>query len=210
LYCQNPDTQSLEGGKTYEILELVEKITRYQSYFGTEGGVTVSGGEPTLQAGSLIELFSQLKAKGISTTLDTNGYITTQAVKDLYNYTDLVLLDVKHIDDTLHQKLTGKSNHNVLEMAKFRENQGKKMWLRYVYVPGYTDQEKYLEQWAKYFQDYKTVEKVQILPFHQLGREKYHQLKMKYELEDVQIPTPESLAKCQQIFAKYLKNVCVG
>lgn len=210
LYCHNPDSKALKGGYLASVEDIFQKILRYQSYFGKRGGVTVSGGEPTLQASNLIELFKKLHTKNIHTALDTNGYITTSVVKELYNHTDLVILDVKHIDDEKHKILTGKSNRNVLEMAQFRENQKKDMWLRYVLVPGYTDQEQDLENWAKYFENYQTISKVEILPFHQLGRPKYHQLKLKYELENTPIPTTESVQKCQTIFSKYLKNVVIN
>lgn len=212
VYCHNPDTQDLETDKmriveTSEILELLEKE---KTYFGKTGGLTVSGGEPTLQAPALIELFKECKKYGFNTCLDTCGAVFNQTVQELYDLTDIVMLDVKHIDPIWHQKLTKASNENVLKNANYREQSGKEMWLRYVLVPGWTDQEEYLEAWAKYFAPYKSIKRVEIIPYHKLGVFKYEALGRKYELDDVEPPSEIETAKAEQIFVKYLgKKVVV-
>ncbi len=209
LYCHNPDLLECRGGKLMKRKEIIEIAEKQREYFGIDGGVTVSGGEPTLQAASLNKLFRSLIKRKIKTALDTNGTIITDEVKKLYKKTDLLLLDIKHIDEEMHKKLTGSSNKNVLEMAKFRENTGKPMWIRYVLVPGWNDQEKYLRQFGQYFLGYKTIERVEILPYHTLGVYKYKELGLEYKLSKVLPPTKESLEKTQKILSEYFAKVLV-
>jgi len=212
LYCHNPDTIPNENdqAKEYSADQILDLLRRQKEYFSNGGGLTISGGEPTLYAKDLIEVFQKAKAGGYHTCLDTNGAIVSDDVKRLYELTDLVMLDVKHIDEDWHRKLTSKSNKNTLEMAKYRESSGKDMWLRYVLVPGWSDQEAFLEQWAKYFFHFKTVKRVEILPYHKLGVNKYEELGWDYQLNGVEPPNKESVAKTKAIFEKYLKNVVVS
>lgn len=207
VYCHNPDTLDLHGGKLVEIDELVDRAVRQKKYFGQKGGVTVSGGEPTIQRKQIKLLFEKLHANGINTCLDTNGLILDDDLKALYEETDLILLDIKHIDDAHHKKLTGRSNETPLAVAAYRESTGKPMWLRYVLVPGWTDQEKYLELWAQHFQNYKTVERVEIIPYHKLGVHKWKHLGLDYKLRDVESPTAECKQKALDIFSRYLPKV---
>ena len=209
LYCQNPDTLEVNAGDLVEIEELVKRAIRQKSYFGKNGGVTVSGGEPLLQSKKLIRFFKLLHENGINTCLDTNGRLNNQQAQELFNTTDLLLLDVKHINDEIHHQLTGVTNKKTLEVAAYRESTGKPMWLRYVLVPGWTDQTQYLEEWAQHFANYKTVERVEIIPFHQLGAQKWELLNMPYTLKDTATPTPESKAIAFAVFSKYFKNVIV-
>ena len=212
LYCHNPDTISLENDQVKEMSvdQILDLLNRQKEYFSNGGGLTISGGEPTLHAKELLKLFEKVKEAGFHTCLDTNGSIATDEVKQLYGLTDLIMLDVKHINDDWHRKLTGQSNRNTLEMAKYRESTGKDMWLRYVLVPGWSDQEKYLKEWARYFSNFKTVKRVEILPYHKLGVNKYEELGWEYELKGVEPPSKESIAKAKEIFKKYLKNVVVS
>ena len=211
LYCHNPDTQALETdkSKTITIQAIMNLLQKEKSYFGEHGGLTISGGEPTLQAKTLIELFKECKKYGFNTCLDTCGAICNADIQKLYDLTDLVLLDVKHIDDLWHQKLTGSSNQNSLKNAEIREKSGKNMWLRYVLVPGWTDQEEYLEAWAKYFADYQSITRIEIIPYHKLGVFKYEALGRKYQLEKIEPPTQIEIVKAEQIFIKYLGNKVV-
>jgi pyruvate formate lyase activating enzyme len=209
LYCHNPDLLDIKGGQEMTVQEIIDIAKNQKEYFSNNGGITVSGGEPTLQAIDVLKLFKAAKKIGINTALDTNGTIINDDVKKLYNKTDLLLLDVKHIDDQEHQKLTGISNKNVLEMAKFRELSGKSMWLRYVLVPNINDSEKFLTDWAKYFKDYKTIQRVEILPYHTLGVYKYKELGMKYLLKNTPPPTASSISLAKSIFDKYFKKVVV-
>ncbi len=209
LYCHNPDLLTCNGGtltKRKEILAITEK---QKEYFGNNGGITISGGEPTLQPKSLNKLFEELNKRKIHTALDTNGTIVSDDVKKLYKKTDLLLLDIKHIDEKMHIKLTGASNKNVLEMAKYRESLQKPMWIRYVLVPGWNDEEKYLRGLGEYFKDYKTIEKLEILPYHTLGVYKYKELGIKYKLSKVKPPTQESIKNAQKILSEYFSEVVV-
>lgn len=207
LYCQNPDSLDVNGGSFIPIDELVEKALHQKSYFGTKGGVTVSGGEPLLQRDKLIHFFDLLHENGINTCLDTNGRVLDSKTEQLLERTDLLLLDVKHINNEWHKKLTGLNNKTTLQVAEYRESTGKPMWLRYVLVPGWSDQEEYLHEWAKHFASYKTVEKVEIIPFHQLGKHKWEILGLEYQLADTKPHTAEEVNKAADIFKLYLNNV---
>ena len=209
VYCQNPDTIDVKGGTLVEIDELVKRAIRQKNYFGDIGGVTVSGGEPLLQRNKLTTFFKLLHEQGINTCLDSNGRLNTPEAHQLLEHTDLLLLDVKHINDDLHHKLTGQTNKNTLGLAAWREQSGKKMWLRYVLVPGWTDQEIYLEEWAQHFANYKSVERVEIIPFHQLGMHKWELLQMEYPLKNTPIPNNDLKTSTKEIFEKYFELVLI-
>lgn len=209
LYCENADTQEIGGGREIDAKEIIGLLQKEKSYFNGGGGLTVSGGEPTVQAKELLPIFKAVKEAGFNTALDTNGSITTETVEKLYEYTDLVLLDVKHIDQAWHKKITGVGNTSVLEMARFREKQGKPMWLRYVLVPGYSDQEEYLHKWGEVFQEYSSIDRVEILPYHTLGAYKFKELGRTYPLEGVPSPTKEQIEKAKEIFQQYFEHVYI-
>jgi pyruvate formate lyase activating enzyme len=179
-------------------------------FFGRRGGVTVSGGEPTLQRVALHKLFKMLHAEGISTALDSNGRLLNDEVKALFEETDYLLLDVKHIDDDWHHKLTSVSNKSVLEVAAYREQTGRPMWIRYVLVPGWTDQPDYLHALGQHFEGYKSIEKLEIQPYHRLGVYKWQALDMPYALDDVPTPDRDKLKEVNDIFSQYFKEVVVN
>lgn len=209
LYCHNPDTQVLSGGKEMTIEELVMLAKKQKSYFGSEGGVTVSGGEPTLQARGVTELFQALHKEGISTALDTNGALLNDDVKELYTETDTILLDVKHIDKNKHRILTGMSNENTLALADYRESLQKPMWLRYVLVPGFSDDETDMRRFGKYFQKYRHIERMEVLPYHTLGSYKYTLSGRRNPLEGVLPPSRESIDRAVEIFKHSFHTVTV-
>jgi len=209
LYCHNPDSWERGGGKLMKRMDLVKIAENQKDYFGKDGGVTVSGGEPTLQARKLFKLFKSLKRRKINTVLDTNGVVISNEVKKLYTHTDLLLLDIKHMDEKMHIKLTGTSNKNTLKMAEFREKSGKKMWIRYVLIPGWNDEEKYLRQFGEHFKDYKTLEIVELLPYHTLGVYKYKELGLKYNLPNVKPPTKKNIDNAKMILDEYFQKVVV-
>lgn len=207
-YCHNPDTWKLPGDdydnlKTPE--ELLKQAKRYKSYWGKTGGITVSGGEALLQIDFLIEFFKLAKQDKIHTTLDTAGNPFTREPEffdkfnELLKYTDLFMLDIKHIDDEEHKKLTGFTNKNILDMAEYLSKQGKDMWIRHVLVPGINDDEKYLKRLYEFISKLKTVKKVEILPYHTLGVFKWKELGYKYSLEDVEPPTKEQVERAKEI-----------
>lgn len=210
-YCHNPDSRPIksDSAKQIDVQEIVDQLKKQEPYFGEQGGLTVSGGEPTVQAKELKKLFEAVKQEGFHITLDTCGAIFNEDINEIYDLANLVLLDVKHIDGEQHKKLTGHTNENVLKNANYREKTGEPMWLRYVLVPGWTDDPKHLEQWAKYFKDFKTIERVEILPYHTLGVYKYAELGIPYKLEGVEPATKEQAKAAKKIFDKYLKNVVI-
>ncbi len=210
LYCANPDTLDVKGGKLMNLEEIVQRAVRQKPFFGKLGGVTVSGGEPLLQRKILKKLFLRLHEEGINTVLDSNGRLINRQAKELLEETDLLMLDVKHFNNDWHKKLTGLSNVNTFKVAEYREGTGKPMWLRYVLVPGWSDQEEHLEQLGQHFKDYKTIQKIEILPYHKLGMHKWESLGMEYKLKDVERPTEESLERTAAILRKYFKEVQVN
>lgn len=208
LYCHNPDTWSITGGKLLrnsQILQLLEQQKNYLSH----GGLTISGGEPLLQRRSLINLFSAVKKQGIHTILDTNGSFLDDSTKKLLSLTDLVLLDVKHSNPSQHRVLTGHDNEQVLEFAKYLSAIHKPFWLRYVLVPGWTNQITALHDWARLFEHSPSLERVEILPFHTLGAYKYDALGLVNPLAQVLPPTAKEISVAEKIFKQYFPVVVV-
>ena len=204
-YCHNPDTWGA-GGEKYTVEDVVQRAIRYRKYFGDNGGVTVTGGEPLVQIDFVTELFTALKAQGVHTCIDTSGITfhkdsatSVEKHKKLLSVTDLVLLDIKHIDDEACKKLTGKSNANTLAFAEFLSDNGVKMWIRQVLVPGITDDEGDLKKTRAFIDSLKTVEKVEVLPYHTMGTVKYEKLGLEYPLKDVAAPTKERVLNAKRI-----------
>lgn len=212
LYCHNPDTIATTGGTEYDIEALVKRAVNMKSYFGKFGGVTVSGGEPLLQAKSLIPLFRRLKEEGIHTNIDTNGRLYNHFTEELLDdYADLVMLDIKHMTEAGFEAITGaKNKETTFNFAAHREASGKPMWLRYVLIPGITNTPELLHQLGDYFKDYKTIEKIELQPYHKLGVHKWKALGWKYELEAVQENTPEEIDQAVEILQDYFKEVKVN
>ena len=179
---------------------------RYRKYFGNQGGVTVSGGEPLLQIDFVTELFAQLKAQGVHTCVDTSGITfnpddekSVRKHEKLLEVTDLVLLDIKHIDDEACKVLTGKSNKNTLAFAKFLSEHNKPVWIRQVLVPNYTDNEESLQRTRAFIQTLTSVEKIEVLPYHTLGVVKYEKLGIAYPLDGVEPPKKERVLQAKRI-----------
>ena len=199
-YCQNRDTWNLKSGTTYSSDEIVEKILRYKNYIMPNGGVTISGGEPLLQTKFLIELFTKLKQYNIHTCIDTSGSVVlTDEIKELIDLTDLFLLDIKCINDEKAINLTGVSNKKELEFAKYLSSINKPMWIRQVLVPGYTDDEQDLTKLREFISTLKFVEKVEVLPYHDLGKFKWEQLGEVYPLENVRTADNDDVKRAKKI-----------
>lgn len=206
LYCHNPDTQTLEGGKEYSAEEVANLALKYYNYYKNGGGITVSGGEPLLQIEFLTQLFIRLKQKGFHTAIDTSGITfnandlnSVKKHEELLKYTDLVLLDLKHINAQKHCALTGVSNKNPLDFAKYLSDCGKEIWLRHVLVPGYTDDDEDLKELSHFIKTLKTVKKTEVLPYHTMGEVKYEKLGLNYALKGVLPPTQERIANAKKI-----------
>ena len=204
-YCHNPDTWAREPHLEMSAGEVLAKALRYREYWGETGGITVSGGEPLLQLDFLIELFERTKAKGVNTCLDTAaGPFTREPTwlarfRRLMDATDLVLLDLKHIDTAVHRDLTGVNNANVLNAAKYLSEIGKSVWIRHVLVPSVTDDADALTRLGAFIRTLGNVRKVEVLPYHTLGVAKWSQLGLNYSLEGVKPPSEESLALARRI-----------
>lgn len=207
-FCHNPDTWDMKTGQPYTTGQLLEKACKYRSYWGSKGGITVSGGEPLLQIDFLLELFQKAKSKGIHTTLDTSGNPFTidepffSKWKELMQYTDLILLDIKHIDEEQHKILTGQTNQNILKMAEYLSDMGKPVWIRHVLVPDRNDRDDYLHRLADFIHTLKNVERVEILPYHTLGIYKWENLGIDYPLKGIEPPTQERIQNAEKILLK--------
>ncbi len=199
-YCHNRDTWDVYGGETKSLDEIFEKISRYKNYIVPKGGVTITGGEPLLQYEFLIELFKKLKKENLHICIDTSGMVgINDKIKELINLTDLFLLDIKHIDPVKCRDLVGFSNEKELEFAKYLSKNGIHMWIRYVLIPGYTDDEKDLLNLKNFIDELKTVDKIEILPYHSMGKYKWKKLGFKYELEGVQDASTKDVERAKKI-----------
>ena len=203
LYCHNPDTWVTGGGTEYSAEEVAARALKYKNYFAGGGGVTVSGGEPMLQPQFVTQFFTIVKNAGVSTALDTSGVMFNEADPHAYDgllaVTDLVLLDIKHIDDYQHQRLTGHSNKNILAFARYLSDMDKPVWIRHVLVPGITDDDNYLHELKNFISTLKNVQKVEVLPYHSMGEVKYNKLGMDYPPHGTKPPSPERIKNAKEI-----------
>ena len=199
-YCQNRDTWDINSGEQYTVKQVVEKIMRYKNYIvASNGGVTLSGGEPLLQQDFVISLFQELKKQNISTCLDTSGMFTiTDKIKQIVDLTDIFLLDIKSVNDETCKWLTGSSNSLELEFAKYINEKNKRIWIRQVLVPGITDKKEDLLE-LKDFLKTINVEKFEFLPYHDLGKYKWEKLGVPYELEDVRVASNKDVERAKKI-----------
>lgn len=204
-YCHNPDTWKMTTDDMRSADELLAQATRFRSYWGKKGGITVSGGEALLQMDFLIELFCKAKAMGINTALDTSAQPFGRVepffskFKQLMQYTDIVLLDIKHIDNDEHKLLTGHGNANILDCARYLSEISKPVWIRHVLLPGVTDKESDLLRLHDFLSTLDNIQKVEVLPYHTLGVYKWKQLGIKYTLKDAEPPSAESIKRAEQI-----------
>ena len=203
-FCHNPDTWKEGVGQEMEASELLKKALRYRPYWGEEGGITVSGGEPLLQPEFLLDLFTQAKKEGINTCIDTAGNpygnsLTDEMVEALAPVTDLVMLDIKHIEENAHKDLTGATGENIKAFAKKLSNLGVKLWIRHVLVPGINDDEESLKKLREFIDTLSTVERVEVLPYHTMGKYKWEDLGLTYPLADVEPPSEESVKRAKEI-----------
>lgn len=203
-YCHNPDTWDISGGEEMTAAELISRALRYESYWRGGGGITVSGGEPLLQIDFLTELLRQAKRRGINTVIDTAGQPFVrqgrffEKFRELMKYTDLVILDIKEMNPERHKLLTGFDNTNILEMAKYLSDISKPVWLRHVLVPGYSDFDEDLDTLGGFIDTFSNVKRVEVLPYHTLGKFKWENLRLEYALGDVPPPSPERIANAER------------
>ena len=204
-FCHNPDTWNMMDGEKRSVDELIQMALRYRTYWKDGGGITVSGGEPLMQMDFLIELFKKAKKEGIHTTIDTSGAPFTRndpffgKFNELMNYTDLLLVDLKHIDEEQHRILTGHTNVNILDMAQYLSDIDKPVWIRHVLVPERNDEDKYLKQLYNFIKGLKNIQKVEVLPYHTLGEYKWKELGLEYPLTGIEPPAAERVENAKQI-----------
>lgn len=212
LYCQNPDAMLKDEGQYYDIEELVQKAVRMKSYFGTTGGVTISGGEPMLQSPALVEFCKQLSAEGIHSNIDTNGTVRSKASAELISEAaDLVMFDIKQTNAEGFQKITGiRGFESLLANLQLREQANKPFWLRYVLVPGYTDSLETLQGVIEHFSQFKNLERFQILPYHKLGQHKWEVLGWEYPLQEVEPNSLDNLNRVENFLKPHFDNFIMG
>lgn len=208
LYCHNPDTWNLDINKQISSDEIIEKYLSVKEF--CKGGITLTGGEPLLQIDFVIDLFKKARAKNIHTTLDTSGITFTpnnkEKFEELIKYTSLVMLDIKHIDEKEHIKLTGKSNKNILEFAKFLSENNVTTWIRHVVVPTITDKEEYLSRLGEFLATLKNVKALDVLPYHDMAKTKYEKLNIDYKLKDIEPLDKKEALRARNIIIKAMKN----
>ncbi len=215
-YCHNPDSWNMADGKEMKADEILQKMLRNKAFY-KKGGITATGGEPMMQMDFLIELFAKAKAEGIHTCLDTSGIMYTGTKEDgtpederigkLMEVTDLVMLDIKHMDNMAHVDLTGHSNERIIEFARYLDSIGKPVWIRHVVVPGITEQEESLAAVGRFLSTLHNVEKLEVLPYHALGKVKYENLGMEYRLKDTPQLTKDKAKEAEKIIKKYWKSL---
>lgn len=211
LYCHNPDTWEINAGTDTSVSEIIEKYEHNKSFY-SKGGITVTGGEPLLQIDFLLELFEEAKKLNIHTCIDTSG-ITYNPLNTIYNekldrlmaLTDLIMLDIKHIDPNEHLKLTAQPNDGILAFARYLDSKNVPVWIRHVVVPGITDNEKYLYELGTFIGSLKNVKALDVLPYHVMGKVKYEQMGMDYPLKDVEPMSKEGAIAAKKIIIEGIK-----
>lgn len=204
-FCHNPDTWKKNVGTEITSSELLEKALPFRQFWGEKGGVTLSGGEILLQIEFAIEFFTKCKELGINTCLDTCGQPFTRRqpwfdkFQRLMDVTDILLVDIKHINSDEHRKLTGYRNENILDLCQYLSGIDKPVWIRHVLIPERTDFDNYLTELGAYIKTLKNVKKVEVLPYHTMGVHKYHEMGIKYKLEGIEPPTSERVANAERL-----------
>ncbi len=191
--CHNPETRLLEGGTEYSAEEIAEKAEKYKGYFGERGGITLSGGEPILQARFSAEIFGECKKRGINTCLDTSGSVLNYEVKELLSLTDRVLLDIKYPTDELYKRYSGCSIEAPLNFLKYLNEQGIPTTLRQVIIPTLNDTDENIEFLKDIIKKHPCIDKTELLPFKKICKSKYDNLGLNFPFENLPIPTPEQM-----------------
>lgn len=199
-YCHNPDSWDFNGGTRMSVEELVDDILTYRSFIKSGGGVTISGGEPLAQAPFVLALVRALKEEGIHTAIDTAGNVPLELSGAVLREADLILLDIKSLDERQAFSLTGMGNSDTLATLAYCQAIGKDVWIRHVLVPGWTLDETRLSELSHFLTAFSVVKTVELLPYHNLGAYKWEQLKMRYPLKDVKSPTGAELMRSRAIF----------
>ena len=212
LYCQNRDTWDIGAGQRLCVTDILKEFNQYHQYFdGQHGGITVSGGEPTLQADFVTELFSQCKEEGVHTCLDTNGFIRDHDVQidQLLAVTDLVLLDLKAMNDTQHINITGVSNRHTLSFAKHLQDIDKPTWVRHVVVPGMTDSHEEMTTLGEFVQPMQNIHRLELIAYHELGKHKWELMGQTYPLENIPPASAQQMTTLREMMQRFHPNVVI-
>jgi pyruvate formate lyase activating enzyme len=200
-YCHNPDTWHLKNGRHVSVDEVMEEIEKYADFLNDAGGgVTISGGEPLFQDKFLANILRRCKDRGIHTALDTSGFLVGRMTRQMLDDTDLVLLDIKSVDPNTYQRVTGVKLEPTLKFARRLSDIGKPIWLRFVLVPDLTDDFDEVESLAEFAATLKSMERVEVLPFHKMGEHKWEALGLKYKLGDTEPPSDKLVSRVQDQF----------
>lgn len=200
LFCHNPETWEKSINKKVTSKEIVDEVRKYRPYIEMGGGVTFSGGEPLFQSEFLLEMLKMCKKAGIHTCIDTSGTgYNKELIKEILKYTDLVILDIKSIEEDSYKKITGKSMNEFNYFKELLNETNKTIWLRQVIVPGINDNKDYIVKLKDYIKQFNNVEKIELLPYHTLGIEKYKKLNIKYRLEDINDMDKEECKKLEKL-----------
>lgn len=184
-YCHNPDSWKVGAGRDVEVDELVHRAKRGSAYYGKEGGVTFSGGEPLMQGEFLLEAIKAIKAEGFHIALDTSGTYLDEYSEAVIDAVDLILLDIKHVDPVEFRNLTGRDQDTLFPLIDMINRLEKPVWIRQVIMPGYNDTEAYIESLNAFLKQIKTIEKIELLGYHSMAVKKYEKLGMEYRLKDM-------------------------
>ncbi|MFD0587385.1 pyruvate formate-lyase-activating protein [Paenibacillus sp. GCM10027627] len=208
-FCHNPDTWDTAGGRHVTVDDILRELEPYLPYYeASGGGITVTGGEPTLQAPFVAELFKACKEKyGLHTALDSSGFCEPTHAEELIQYTDLVLLDLKQLDRAKHERLTSQPNDRILAFAEWLSAKKQPVWIRHVLIPGVNDEASDLAQLGTFLGKLENVEKLELLPYHRMGVYKWRQLGREYPLEGVQEPTEREMLRARQMIEAARKQV---
>lgn len=198
-YCHNPDTWSIADGKETDSATQAKEIATYRNFI-KNGGVTLSGGEPLMQPEFSLDIIRRCRQEGFHTALDTAGSVPLKTAQPVVEAADLILLDLKALDAALCQELTGRDNANALALLNFCEATNKPVWIRHVMVPGVTLSESRLRELADFLTKYRCIQKIELLPFHQMGRYKWDALQLEYKLKDTPEPDKDELLMAKSIF----------
>ena len=198
-YCHNPDTWNECGGRDIAVDEIVHRAKRGLPYYGNDGGVTFSGGEPLLQGKFLLEAIEALKAEGIKSAIDTSGTYIDEDSEDVIRAADMVLLDIKHIDPAKFEELTGREQGPLFRLIDIVNRLNKPIWIRQVIIPGFNDNADYIEALNEFISDIKTVKKVELLGYHNMAENKYERLGIKYRLKDVKPMNADKLRNLSRL-----------
>ena len=213
IYCHNPDTWQVGSGTPITVDEVIEEFNKNKPFY-KNGGITVTGGEPLLQIDFLTELFKRAKSESIHTCIDTSGIVynpqnkdLTEKLDELLNYTDLVMLDIKHIDTKKHKDITGSGNENILEFAKRLEKANIPLWVRHIIIEGYTDKPEDLIALGEFIGKLKNLKALDVLPYHTMGVGKYTELGISYPLEGMEALPVSKAVESKKYILQGIKNV---